>query len=345
MAQSQITPIPDVTTHGDVEDVINGNATDAEARLTAAESALPNKLESTDIDTLAKINAILASETLIEDGDSRLTDARTPTAHNHDDLYYTETETDALLANKVDDSDARLTDARTPTAHAHDDLYYTEAETDALLGGKLGSTDIDTLAKINAILATETLIEDGDARLTDARTPTAHDHNDVYYTETETDALLANKVADNDARLTDARTPTAHAHDDLYYTEAEVDTALTGKSDTGHEHTLSEISNLGQNVLFSTSGSLTLNAAIATCAAVELVEDITTFSITNAFAGQSGLLVVGQDVTGLWTFASTYKIGGGDLANVAAVTGLTGSCEIGWYYDGVNYTLFVGASN
>jgi hypothetical protein len=36
-----------------------------------------------DIDTLAKINAIITDATLIDTTDSRLSDARTPTAHNH----------------------------------------------------------------------------------------------------------------------------------------------------------------------------------------------------------------------------------------------------------------------
>lgn len=46
--------------------------------------------------------------------------------HDHDDRYYTESETDTLLAGKSD------------IGHDHDDRYYTEAEIDALLAG-LGS--------------------------------------------------------------------------------------------------------------------------------------------------------------------------------------------------------------
>ena len=34
----------------------------------------------------------------------------------------------------------------------------------------------------------------------------------------------------NDSRLSDARTPKAHTHDDRYYTEAEVDAKITGAS-------------------------------------------------------------------------------------------------------------------
>jgi len=61
-------------------------------------------------------------------GDSRLTDARAPTAHasNHaaagsDPVTVTEAQVTGLvtdLANKVEGSDSRLTDARVPTAHA-----------------------------------------------------------------------------------------------------------------------------------------------------------------------------------------------------------------------------------
>lgn len=37
----------------------------------------------------------------------------------------------------------------------------------------------------------------------------------------------------NDARLSDARTPTSHTHDDRYYTETEMTTLLAGKQDSG----------------------------------------------------------------------------------------------------------------
>ena len=43
-------------------------------------------------------------------------------------------------------------------------------------------------------------------------------------------------VLTNDARLSDARTPTAHTHDDRYFTEAEVTASLALKSDATHLH-------------------------------------------------------------------------------------------------------------
>ena len=51
----------------------------------------------------------------------------TPSAHTHDDRYYTESEMNTKLAGKSD------------TSHTHDDRYYTESEIDSKLAGKQGS--------------------------------------------------------------------------------------------------------------------------------------------------------------------------------------------------------------
>lgn len=44
---------------------------------------------------------------------------------------------------------------------------------------------------------------------------------------------LKNKVNTNDSRLSDARTPTAHTHDDRYYTETEVNIILNSYMKAG----------------------------------------------------------------------------------------------------------------
>ena len=43
------------------------------------------------------------------------------------------------LASKVNSNDFRLSDARTPTTHTHDDRYYTEAEINSLFASKIVS--------------------------------------------------------------------------------------------------------------------------------------------------------------------------------------------------------------
>jgi len=58
-------------------------------------------------------------------------------------------------------------------------------------GGDLSQTDIDSLAKLNGIVADATLIDTGDARLSDARTPTAHTHTLSQITDAGTAAAAA----------------------------------------------------------------------------------------------------------------------------------------------------------
>lgn len=62
-------------------------------------------------------------------------------------------------------------------------------------------------------------------------TPSAHTHDDRYYTESEINTKL------------DSKSNTGHTHDDRYYTEAEMNTKLAGKSDNGHSHDLNTMIN------------------------------------------------------------------------------------------------------
>jgi hypothetical protein len=88
------------------------------------------------------------------------------------------------------------------------------------------STDITARDAINAVA-------DDDARLSDARTPTAHNHDDRYYTEAEMDTALA------------AKSDTGHTHDDRYFTESEVTAALGLKADSVHTHDVGDIEATG----------------------------------------------------------------------------------------------------
>ncbi|MCB0208012.1 MAG: hypothetical protein KDJ52_01705 [Anaerolineae bacterium] len=93
--------------------------------------------------------------------------------HNHDDLYYTESEVDALLGGKSD------------VGHDHDDRYYTETEVDGLLAGKS-----DTNHNHDSRYYTETEVD----ALLAGKSDTNHNHDSRYYTESEVDALLAGLV-------------------------------------------------------------------------------------------------------------------------------------------------------
>jgi hypothetical protein len=159
----------------------------------------------------------------------------------------------AVQGTAVITTDSRLSDARTPTAHTHDDRYYTESEMNTLLAGKQASGSYAPATGIAPSAITGTAVITTDSRLSDARTPTTHTHDDRYYTETEMNTLLAGKQASGsyapatgiapsaitgtavittDSRLSDSRSPLSHTHDDRYYTESEVNSLLAAKQNS-----------------------------------------------------------------------------------------------------------------
>jgi hypothetical protein len=133
-----------------------------------------------------------------------------PSAHTHDDRYYTETETDTLLSGKSD------------TSHNHDSRYYTETEVDTLLGG-YATTSTATSTKNGLMSSTDKSKLDGvaanannyslpvaGASLGGVKSGTdisidgsgnvsvnndSHTHDTRYYTETEVSATLGNGIA------------------------------------------------------------------------------------------------------------------------------------------------------
>ena len=150
-----------------------------------------------------------------------------PSAHTHDDRYYTEQETDDALALKAPLASPNLTGTPTaPTAaagtnttqiastafvetglsgkanssHAHDDRYYTESEVDTLLAAKAPSVS-------PSLTGTPTA-------------PTAASGTDS--TQIATTAFVQDAIAD--------KSDTSHTHDDRYYTESEMDTSLALKA-------------------------------------------------------------------------------------------------------------------
>jgi hypothetical protein len=81
--------------------------------------------------------------------------------------------------------DAVTTKSDAVDTHNHDGAYEPSG---AVVTHNTATTSVHGIAD------TANLIVEGDSRLDDARTPTAHDHDGRYYTETEMDALLAAKA-------------------------------------------------------------------------------------------------------------------------------------------------------
>ena len=105
-----------------------------------------------------------------------------------------------------------------------------QTEVDGLSGG-LVVGDIDTLAELNAIVTDATLIDTTDARLSDARTPTAHTHVEAditdlgtYSTDIHANIIALNAVSGTntgDQVLTGLDYEPTKGADDNYVTDAE----------------------------------------------------------------------------------------------------------------------------
>lgn len=99
-----------------------------------------------------------------------------------------------------------------------------------------------------------------------------------------------------------------------------------------------------QQSISSSSSVLSLDVSLGHNATTTLTEDVTGFSITNTSTGDSGFILVEQDNTGSWTFASSYEVLAGDLADIATITPSgSGAGAIGWYNDGTDNYLFVSS--
>jgi len=90
-----------------------------------------------------------------------------PLVHDHNDLYFTETESDARYSPIVHNHDT----VYAPIVHDHDARYYTETEITSMFSG-----------------------------LSSVYAPVVHDHDSRYFTETESDARFAPIVHDHDNR-------------------------------------------------------------------------------------------------------------------------------------------------
>ena len=143
------------------------------------------------VDTLAKLNSAIADATLIDTADARLSDARTPSAHTHPASELSDstaagrsmiTAADAAAQRTLlnvesgataDQSDSEIETAynsqvgvvsqaaaeagTSTTAERWTPLRVAQAIAALGTGGDLSTTDIDTLAELNAILTDATL--------------------------------------------------------------------------------------------------------------------------------------------------------------------------------------------
>lgn len=161
----------------------------------------------------------------------------------------------------------------------------TKAQVEAVLVGEINSHSHAGVGSLSEPALTA-LLDDNYAAL-------SHSHGDLYYTESETDALLATKAAaahshgdlyytesESDALLA-GKSDTSHLHDDRYYTESETDSLLSAKAATSHNHSASDID----------SGTL----ADARVAASNVLQHQGSLSLTESQISDLGAYITGID--------------------------------------------------
>jgi hypothetical protein len=120
-------------------------------------------------------------------------------------------------------------DVFTPSEHNHDDRYYTETEVDTKLGGKADTTHNHTKSQITDFPTsmTPTAHNHTKSEITDfptTMTPTAHNHDSEYYKKSETytkaqiDALVGDLAGETQELKSITTEPTgSFVYGDLYY--------------------------------------------------------------------------------------------------------------------------------
>jgi hypothetical protein len=192
----------------------------------------------------------------------------------------------AITGTAVITTDSRLSDARPPLSHTHDDRYYTETEMNTLLAGKQAS---GSYAPATGIAAT---------------------------------AITGTAVITTDSRLSDARTPTSHTHDDRYYTETEIDTKLSGLPVSGHTHTIANVTGL-QTALDGKQASGSYAAASHTHDASAITSGTLANARTTATSANTANAIVARDASGDFSAGKingvTVGMGGGSQFTNTAV--------------------------
>ena len=192
----------------------------------------------------------------------------TPSAHTHDNRYYTESEIDSKLSTKSPLIGSTSLSKLSSNVTFGDGGAFSITQNDGSWWQRLRTNDNNDKTQKRLIYEesqgnsgssyTELFSVDGNGNIYAGGTllsKNGHIHDDRYYTESEMNTKLAGKsdtthTHDNryyteseiDSKVNTINTSInnksdkTHTHDDRYYTESEINTKLSGKSDTSHTH-------------------------------------------------------------------------------------------------------------
>ena len=266
-----------------------------------------------------------------EGNDSRLSDARTPTAHGnekHSSAFITSAGVTYENLNTNGDvgsapgtvcsgDDSRLSDSRTPTAHGND------KHTSAFITSS-GVTYENMSANGDVGTAANTLCAGDDSRLSDSRTPTSHGnevHSSPFITASGVTYENLNSIGDvgssagtvcagDDVRLSDSRDPNAHgneAHSSSFITTAGVTyEALSTNGDIG---TTASTLCAGNDARLSDARTPTAHAGAHTNGTDD-IQSATALQkglMTTAYASKLNGIETGADVTDAENIASSVS--------------------------------------
>jgi hypothetical protein len=235
--------------------------------------------------------------------DSRLSDARPPTAHTHGNITNAGaigstsglpilTTTSGVLTTGsfgttagsfCQGDDSRLSDARTPTSHVHGNLTN---------AGAIGTTSgLPIITTTSGVLtagafgtASGSFCQGNDSRLSDSRTPTTHTHGNITNAGaigaasglpviTTTSGVLttgtfgttaASFCQGNDSRLSDSRTPLAHTQAASTITDFATEAAKYGPVTSVNGLTGAVTISAGSSISDGNKGDITVSGSGAT---------------------------------------------------------------------------------
>lgn len=171
-----------------------------------------------------------------------------------DKFYYKITKINELLSGKSD------------IGHNHDERYYTETETDGIING-LSNQINEKANKTTATTSANGLMSKEDkSKLDGIATEANKTVVDSSLSSSSTNPVqnkVVNSALNGKANSThnhsisnitnlqltlENKSPTGHTHDDRYYTETEMNTKLNGKANSSHTHNISDVTGLSTSL-------------------------------------------------------------------------------------------------
>ncbi|MCK4529384.1 hypothetical protein KAW18_18625, partial [candidate division WOR-3 bacterium] len=185
------------------------------------------------------------------------------TLHIHDGRYYTESEIDTISGTLQTDIDGK---ANTSHNHTSTDITDFNEATDDRVNNLLVGGDNITLTYDDNVNTLTISGSAGNGGVSNHSSLTELDYASAGHTgfqpagDYATDSELTTLSGNLQTNI-DGKSDTSHLHDDRYYTESEIDTISgslnTAKSDVGHSHTESDISDLDKYTQAEVDGLIT----------------------------------------------------------------------------------------